>query len=188
MYPDPIFTIFGHGVYLYGICMAVGIIACFGFLIFTMKFRGFNEASADMILFIGIFGTGFGIFSATLFQAVYNYIADPSAGFNLGSMTFIGGLIGGVASFVGVYLIYIRRSSAHKNKMACARVQRNLNRRIALYPYRNYYRSRPRQVRLFFCRLLLRQTCGMGLSLRKRLQQLPAYVDGRSKGRSCTAF
>lgn len=107
MHPDPIFEIFGHGVYLYGICMAVGIIACFGFLIFTMKVRGFNEASADMILFIGIFGTGFGIFSATLFQAVYNYIADPSAGFNLDSMTFIGGLIGGVVSFVGVYLIYI---------------------------------------------------------------------------------
>lgn len=107
MHPDPLFTIFGRGVYLYGICMAVGIIACFVFLYFTMRYKKFNEESSDMIIFIGIFGTGFGILSAALFQATYNYIADPSGGFRLDSMTFIGGLIGGVASFVGVYLLYI---------------------------------------------------------------------------------
>ena len=32
MYPDSLFEIFGQGVHAYGICMAVGIIACFGFL------------------------------------------------------------------------------------------------------------------------------------------------------------
>lgn len=107
MHPEPIFKIFGHGVYLYGICMALGIILCFVFLMIAFRKRGFNEASSDVILFIGAFGTGFGVLSATLFQGLYNYIADPSAGFNLGSMTFIGGLIGGVVSFVGVYLLYM---------------------------------------------------------------------------------
>ena len=107
MHPNPIFTVFGKGVYLYGICMALGIIACFAFLYFTMWKKKFNEASTDMILFIGIFGTGFGIFSAMLFQSVYNYIDNPSAGFQFGSMTFIGGLIGGVASFLAVYNLYI---------------------------------------------------------------------------------
>lgn len=107
MHPDPIFTVFGQGVYLYGICMAVGIIACFVFLAFTMWKKKFNEASSDMILFIGIFGTGFGIFAAMLFQSVYNYIADPDAGFSFGSMTFLGGLIGGVTSFLCVYWLYI---------------------------------------------------------------------------------
>ena len=34
MHPEPLFYIFGQGVYAYGICMAVGIIACFGFLLF----------------------------------------------------------------------------------------------------------------------------------------------------------
>ncbi len=108
MHPEPIFEIFGQGVYLYGICMAVGIIACFGFLVFTMRYKKFNDASSDAIIFIGVFGTGFGIFSAMLFQATYNYIADPSKGFDLGgAMTFIGGLIGGVVSFVAVWNLYV---------------------------------------------------------------------------------
>lgn len=107
MHPDPIFTIFGKGVYLYGICMALGIIACFVFLVLTMKIKRFNEASSDTILFIGIFGTGFGIFCAALFQATYNYIDKPADGFHLNSMTFLGGLIGGVSSFLGVYFLYM---------------------------------------------------------------------------------
>ena len=107
MHPDPLFTIFGKGVYLYGICLALGIVACFVFLYFTMKKKMFNDASTDMIIFIGIFGTAFGIFAAMLFQSVYNYIGNPSAGFHLSGMTFIGGLIGGVASFLGVYNLYI---------------------------------------------------------------------------------
>lgn len=107
MHPEPLFYIFGQGVYLYGICMAIGIIGCFAFLVFTMWKQKFNEVSTDSIIFIGIFGTGFGLFSAMLFQSVYNYIADPDAGFHLGGMTFIGGLIGGVLSFVGVWNLYM---------------------------------------------------------------------------------
>lgn len=107
MHPEPIFKIFGQGVYLYGVCMAVGIVACFGFLLFAMWKQKFNETSADAVIFIGIFGTGFGIFSAMLFQAFYDFIADPDAGFHLGGMTFIGGLIGGVVSFVGVWNLYM---------------------------------------------------------------------------------
>lgn len=108
MHPDPIFYIFGKGIYAYGVCMAAGIILCFGFLLFTMWKRKFNEASSDTILIVGIVGTGLGIFSAMLFQATYNYIAHPELGFDLESgMTFIGGLIGGVATFLGVYFLYM---------------------------------------------------------------------------------
>lgn len=107
MHPQPLFYIGNQGVYAYGICMAVGIVLCFAFLMFTMWRKKFNEDAADKIMVIGVFGTGFGIFAAMLFQSVYNYIADPSAGFKLGGMTFLGGLIGGVASFLGVYFLYI---------------------------------------------------------------------------------
>ena len=107
MHPQPLFGIFGFSVYLYGICMALGIVCCFVFLYLAMRFLGFNEEARDKILVIGFFGTGFGIFSAMLFQSVYNYIANPSAGFKLGGMTFIGGLIGGVASFLAVWNIYV---------------------------------------------------------------------------------
>lgn len=87
--------------------MAAGIIACFGFLMYTMWKKNFNDESSDKILLIGIFGTGFGILSAALFQGLYNYIDNPSDGFSLSGMTFIGGLIGGVVSFLAVYWLYI---------------------------------------------------------------------------------
>ncbi len=107
MHPEPLFKIFGNGVYAYGICMAVGIIACFGFLFFTMWYKKFNERSTDAVLIIGLFGTGFGLFAAMLIQSLYNYIANPSGGFHLGGMTFIGGLVGGVVSFLGVWNLYV---------------------------------------------------------------------------------
>lgn len=108
MHPEALFKIGNQGIYAYGLCMAAGIVLCFVFLLFSMWKMKFNEEASDKILIIGIFGTGFGIFAAMLFQSVYNYIANPSAGFKLnGSMTFIGGLIGGVLSFLIVYWLYI---------------------------------------------------------------------------------
>lgn len=107
MHPQPIFKIGSLGVYPYGLCMAAGIILCFVFLLLTMKYKKFNGESIDKILIIGVFGTGFGIFAALLFQSVYNYIANPAQDFSLGGMTFIGGLIGGVVSFLAVYFLYI---------------------------------------------------------------------------------
>ena len=114
MHPEALFyftsdkSIGAPGLYPYGLCMALGIVLCFVFLLFTMWKKKFNEASSDTILIIGIFGTGFGIFAAMLFQATYNYIANPAEGYDLGSgMTFIGGLIGGVVSFLGVYFLYM---------------------------------------------------------------------------------
>ncbi len=107
MHPQPLFKIFGQGIYAYGVCMAVGILACFAFTMLVMWKRGFNEEASDKLIFMGVFGTGFGIFSAALFQAIYDVIANPDAGFHLKGMTFIGGLIGGVVSFLGVWWLYV---------------------------------------------------------------------------------
>lgn len=107
MHPQPLFAIGSLKVYLYGICMAVGILACFGFLLFAMWKKKFNEDAATKILVIGVGATGFGIFMALLVQSIYNYIANPAAGFRLEGMTFLGGLIGGVAGFLGVYFLYM---------------------------------------------------------------------------------
>lgn len=109
MHPDPLFYLFGKfPVYAYGICMALGLIACFVFLYFSMKKLRFNEEAIDKLLLISIFGAGFGIFSAMVFQALYDYIDDPSSGYSLsGSMTFLGGLIGGTLGFLIVYWVYI---------------------------------------------------------------------------------
>ena len=105
MHPEPLFTIFGKGVYAYGICIAVGIIACFAFLMFTMKYKKFNELASDAIILIGIVATGLGFLSGMLFQAFYALV--DTGKFEFGGMTFIGGLIGGVVIFLGVWNIYM---------------------------------------------------------------------------------
>ncbi len=108
MVDGALFKIGSWGVYPYGICMALGIIGCFGFLYFTMTKRNFNEEAIDKMLFLGITATAFGIFMAMVFQAMYDYIAHKSAGFDLGSaMTFQGGLIGGVVGFLSVWNLYV---------------------------------------------------------------------------------
>ncbi|MDE6356782.1 MAG: prolipoprotein diacylglyceryl transferase [Clostridia bacterium] len=117
MHPQPLFTIGSLEIYAYGICMAVGLLACFGFLLFTMWKKKFNEEASTKILVIGVFATAFGIFMALLVQSIYNYIANPAEGFHLGGMTFLGGLIGGVVGFLTVYLLYIYIIAPHCDKV-----------------------------------------------------------------------
>ena len=43
MLPNPIFELFGRGVYMYGICIAVGLLCCIGvFFLYTSK-KGLSE-------------------------------------------------------------------------------------------------------------------------------------------------
>ena len=108
MYPNELFNIFGLSIDLYSICFLLGVIACFVYTYIAMKKCGYSPTARDTILIIGIFAILFGIFSGVLFQSIYDYIADPSKGFKItGRMTFIGGLIGGIVSYLAIYLIYV---------------------------------------------------------------------------------
>lgn len=107
------YKIFGF-IYPYGLCMAVGIIACFIFLMITTRKRNFNEEAADKVIFIGIFATLFGILMAAIVQGIYNVIAGGK--FDLGSMTFLGGLIGGVAGFLIVWNLFVFVIAPKANK------------------------------------------------------------------------
>ena len=108
MYPDELFNLFGISIDLYTICFIVGVIACLVFAIYAMKKTGYSSSASDTIIIIGIFAIIIGLATAVLFQAVYDYIADPSKGFKIsGSMTFLGGLIGGVISFLAIYFIFV---------------------------------------------------------------------------------
>ena len=64
------------------------------------KFLDFAEMNGYAAILIGFFG-------AALFQSIYDYIENPAGGFSLSSgLTFLGGLIGGVSSFIIIYLFY----------------------------------------------------------------------------------
>ena len=109
MCPDPLFFDNSH-IHLYGVMIAVGILCCFGVLFFFGKLRGLNSDFVDFVFYNGIASIAIGFFTAALFQATYNYIDNPKAGFSLeNGITFIGGLIGGVATFLLVYVIFRKK-------------------------------------------------------------------------------
>ncbi len=109
MYPDKIFGF----IYLYGLMIAVGILACFFLLFWYGKRKKIESKFIDFIFYLGVAAIAVGFGAAALFQATYNYIENPSAGFHLdGGITFIGGLIGGIGCFLALYFIFRKRYEA----------------------------------------------------------------------------
>ncbi|MBQ7308288.1 MAG: prolipoprotein diacylglyceryl transferase [Clostridia bacterium] len=105
MLPNPIFL----NVHMYGVMIAVGLLACFLCLWYMCKKFDIEESFSDFMTFNGFASIIFGFFSAALFQAFYNYLENPARGFKFGGITFIGGLIGGIVCFVSIYLIFRKK-------------------------------------------------------------------------------
>ena len=108
MFPDPLFSIGSIEIDMYAIFILIGLIACFIFTYIAMKKSGYSSSARDMILIIGIFAIALGFLAATLTQSLYDFIAHPEDGFQFtGKMTFLGGLIGGVIVYLGLYFLYV---------------------------------------------------------------------------------
>jgi len=106
MLPDALFW----NVHMYGILIAVGIIAAFAVLFLYAKKKGMDTKFTDFVFYTAVGAIVFGFLAAALFQATYNYIEDPRGGFSLdGGITFIGGLIGGTLFFLAIYFLLGRR-------------------------------------------------------------------------------
>ncbi len=121
MLPDPIFKIFGRGIYMYGVMIAVGILACFVLLYLVGKKIGCTQKLLDFSFYNGIGAIAVGFFFAALWQAIYNYIQDPSDGFDLfgGGITVIGGVIGGAAFFLAIYFAFYRPHTKERILNVC---------------------------------------------------------------------
>ena len=105
MLPEPLFL----SVHMYGIMVALGILCTFIVLFLYSSIKKVDNNFTDFVFYNGIAAIVVGFGSAALFQSVYNYIENPEAGFRFdGSITFIGGLLGGIASFVIGYFIFRR--------------------------------------------------------------------------------
>lgn len=112
MLPNPIISIdaLGLDVYMYGLMIGVGILAAFAVLFGYGKLLKIKEGFLDFIFYNAIVSIAVGFGAAAVFQATYNYIENPEAGFDLGSgITFIGGFIGGALCFLAVYFIFRKR-------------------------------------------------------------------------------
>ena len=105
MVPEALFEVFGNGVTLYGICIAVGILACILVLYAYTKKKGVPADVQDYVFFIAIVAIAVGFLCAKVFQAFYNWIEDGFKNFDFYSagITVMGGLIGGAAMFLILY-------------------------------------------------------------------------------------
>ena len=107
MYPYKI----GGVITLYGICVAVGVLACFIVFWLLAKRDKLESKYVDFITVNGVVTAAVGFFCAALFQAIYSYIDDPSQGFDLfgNGLTFLGGFVGGAVTFVGLCVIFHKK-------------------------------------------------------------------------------
>jgi len=113
MYPYEII----FGMNLYDIFLSVGVISA---LLFARIFADEDKVSAKLFNFIlinGIVAIVLGYCSAVLFQAVYNWLDGDAFVINASTgATFLGGLIGGVATFlVGYFFVGRFLFTDHEN-------------------------------------------------------------------------
>lgn len=98
-------------IHLYGVMIAIGLLACFFVLFEYGKYLGFSADDTDFVFYNGVVAIAIGFFGAAVWQGVYNYIdqvknGDPNPTFDITKgITVIGGLIVGAASFlIGAYI------------------------------------------------------------------------------------
>ena len=100
MYPNALF----FGITLYDLCLALGAVAALVLFRILSDKTHLSARKTNLALVGGLCGFGLGLFTATLLQAFYNYMAgEPFAIVANTGATFYGGLIGGVAAFLAVY-------------------------------------------------------------------------------------
>ena len=129
MAPQSIFTLFGRDVHLYGVFIAIGLLCCMVvFFIYTTKTK-MPDKVQDYVYFVAIIAIAVGFLSAKFFQAIYNYVEEISEvgiknahfDFYNAGLTVMGGIVGGVVSFlviyftVGHFLFKGKTKGLHKN-------------------------------------------------------------------------
>lgn len=94
----------------YGLMIALGLIVCYVLLDYLFKKNNIDEKFTLFVEVNGVVSILIGFGCAALFQALYEFIENPAGGFKIsGGITFMGGLIGGVATFLIIYFIFRKK-------------------------------------------------------------------------------
>ncbi len=120
MLPNPLFTVFGQGVHMYGICLAVGIVMCLVVFYTYTKRKKMPSKVQDFVFFVAIGAIALGFLIAKLYQAVYDLIETGKFDFYGAGMTAMGGFIGGAGAFLLIYFLvgkyYFKGKDANLHK------------------------------------------------------------------------
>lgn len=115
MFPNPILSIGDTHIYLYGLLIALGILACFFVLFKYSKRAGIPNEYVDFAFYNGIASIVIGFIGSALWQGLFQYIEDvkngvPNPQFSIKSgITAIGGLATGALTFIVICLIFRKK-------------------------------------------------------------------------------
>ncbi len=99
MYPYLLPDIFGYTLQMYDIMIGIGIFAMFVYVAYRFEKKdGFSRKQANNLLILLAFSLVSALFFAYFFDALFHSIEEGKLTF--GSITFIGGLIGGISTFL----------------------------------------------------------------------------------------
>lgn len=100
---------------MYGLCIGIGVLVCLLFLRFACKRLNIPSKFEDFVEYNAIISVGVGVLSGMVFQSFYDWIdalknnPDAKFVFSFNGITFIGGLIGGVVTFLLIYFLFGRK-------------------------------------------------------------------------------
>lgn len=94
----------------YSVMMILGIIVAFIIFILYLNRKNYSKLEKIWMIETSLLTIIIGIFSSNLFQNIYNLIEDPSNfHYSFSGLTFYGGLIGGVISFLLIYFLLTKK-------------------------------------------------------------------------------
>ena len=115
MYPYAVLSLGDLHVYMYGIMIAIGILACFFVLFEFGKRMGISASYIDFAFYTGIVSIVVGFIGSAVWQGLFNYIDDVKNGvanptFSLeGGITAIGGLSSGALCYIVICLCFRKK-------------------------------------------------------------------------------
>lgn len=115
MYPYPILSLGDLSIYMYGLMIAAGILACFFVLFEFGKWAGVSAKYIDFAFYAGIVSIVVGFIGSAAWQGLFNYIDAIKSGvknptFSLnGGITAIGGLGTGALTYIIICLCFKNR-------------------------------------------------------------------------------
>lgn len=98
----------------YSIMLLVGVIACLFVYYKYSKKKGLKEDYIYSILLVACISIILGLVFASVFQILFNALKGNKFDGTF-PMTFFGGLVGGVAAFILIYVFYIKRKYKESN-------------------------------------------------------------------------
>jgi phosphatidylglycerol:prolipoprotein diacylglycerol transferase len=112
MYPFLFPDLLGYTVELYDIMIGIGVVAMLFYVTNRFEKRdGFSRETTNKLLLLILLSLGFALFSSWVFDGIFHTIESGEVEF--GSITFIGGLIGGVIAFLVLLNVFYKSEKPH---------------------------------------------------------------------------